>query len=86
MDPQTPNQPKQPAQPAPPTEPTPAKTPKPSTPPPAPAAGSEPAKKGYGKRPMWQWVVLYLVIAAVVYFVVYLLFLKDNSAASGIGY
>jgi flagellar basal body-associated protein FliL len=24
-------------------------------------------KKGYGKRPMWQWIVLYLVIAAVLY-------------------
>lgn len=27
--------------------------------------------KSYGKRPMWQWLVLYLVIAAVLYGVLY---------------
>lgn len=27
--------------------------------------------KGYGKRPLWQWVVIYLVVAAVVYGLVY---------------
>ncbi|OGE20391.1 hypothetical protein A3A14_03805 [Candidatus Daviesbacteria bacterium RIFCSPLOWO2_01_FULL_43_38] len=26
---------------------------------------------GYGKRPLWQWVVIYLVIAAVVYGLIY---------------
>lgn len=65
-------------------EPAQTSTTPPPSPTPAPAAGGEPAKKGYGKRPMWQWIVLYLVIAVVVYFVVYLLFFKDNSA--GIGY
>jgi hypothetical protein len=27
--------------------------------------------EGYGKRPMWQWVLIYLVLAAVVYGLVY---------------
>jgi hypothetical protein len=30
--------------------------------------------KGYGKRPMWQWVVIYLVAAAVVYGLIYYLY------------
>lgn len=28
-------------------------------------------KKGYGKRPLWQWIVIYLVVAALVYGLVY---------------
>ncbi len=28
-------------------------------------------KKGYGKRPLWQWILLYVIIAAVVYGAVY---------------
>lgn len=40
--------------------------------------------KGYGKRPMWQWVVIYLVIAIVVYGLVYLLFFhKGGGGSSG---
>lgn len=31
----------------------------------------ESSKKGYGKRPLWQWIVLYLVIGAIVYGLVY---------------
>lgn len=27
--------------------------------------------QGYGKRPLWQWVVIYLVIGAVVYGLIY---------------
>lgn len=26
---------------------------------------------GYGKRPLWQWIVLYVVIAIVVYGLIY---------------
>ena len=28
-------------------------------------------EKGYGKRPLWQWVVIYLIVGAVVYGLVY---------------
>lgn len=33
---------------------------------------------GYGKRPLWQWVVIYLVIGAIVYGAVYYLFLAKK--------
>ncbi len=26
---------------------------------------------GYGKRPMWQWILLYVVIGGIVYALVY---------------
>ncbi|MBI4090191.1 MAG: hypothetical protein HY421_02195 [Candidatus Kerfeldbacteria bacterium] len=26
---------------------------------------------GYGKRPLWQWIVIYLIIGAVVYGAIY---------------
>ncbi|MDD5464684.1 MAG: hypothetical protein PHP62_06055 [Candidatus Moranbacteria bacterium] len=32
---------------------------------------AEEYKSGYGKRPLWQWIVIYLVIGAVVYGLVY---------------
>lgn len=31
-------------------------------------------KKGYGKRPLWQWAVIYLVIAVVLYGLAYYFF------------
>ena len=37
--------------------------------------------KGYGKRPVWQWILLYVVVAAVVYFVIYLLFFHHGSSS-----
>lgn len=32
---------------------------------------TEQKKSGYGKRPLWQWIVLYLIIGAVVYGLIY---------------
>ena len=29
-------------------------------------------QKGYGKRPMWQWILLYLIIGGIVYYLIYL--------------
>ncbi len=41
--------------------------------------------KGYGKRPMWRWVVLYFVIAVVVYGAIYWFLIRDSSSTgSGI--
>jgi magnesium-transporting ATPase (P-type) len=34
---------------------------------------------GYGKRPMWQWVVIYVIAAAIIYFLIYYLFFRGNS-------
>ena len=28
-------------------------------------------KSGYGKRPLWQWIVIYLVIGGIAYFLIY---------------
>lgn len=30
-----------------------------------------PPSKGYGKRPLWQWVVIYVVIGGIVYGAIY---------------
>ena len=51
------------------------------------APSPEPQKpaKGYGKRPVWQWVVIYLIVAIVVYGLVYLIFFH-NSGSTGSGY
>jgi hypothetical protein len=32
---------------------------------------SEAKGYGYGKRPLWQWILLYVLIGGVVYFLVY---------------
>jgi len=34
--------------------------------------------KGYGKRPVWQWVLIYVVVAIVVYGLIYLLFIHKS--------
>ena len=38
----------------------------------------EQKQTGYGKRPLWQWIALYLVIGVVVYGVVYYFILAKN--------
>lgn len=41
--------------------------------------------KGYGKRPIWQWVLIYIVAAVIVYGLIYLIFFNggDGSGSSG---
>ncbi|MEX2012846.1 MAG: hypothetical protein WD967_00410 [Candidatus Levyibacteriota bacterium] len=36
------------------------------------------ASKGYGNRPLWQWILIYVVIGAVVYGLVYYFVLAKN--------
>lgn len=38
---------------------------------------------GYGKRPLWQWIVIYLVIGGVIYFLVYYFVLAKNGVNYG---
>ncbi len=43
--------------------------------------GTEPEQKptkGYGKRPIWQWVVLYFIIAVIVYGLIYVIFFRGG--------
>lgn len=44
--------------------------------------------KGYGKRPVWQWVVIYLIAAVIIYGLIYFFFIRDtgNSSSGGLGY
>lgn len=37
---------------------------------------------GYGKRPLWQWILIYLVIGAVVYGVIYYFILASRGGAT----
>jgi len=47
---------------------------------------SQSPPKGYGKRPVWQWVVLYVIVAVIVYGLIYYLFIRDSSDTGGLGY
>jgi len=49
---------------------------------------AKPSKGGYGKRPLWQWILLYVIIGAIIYFLVYLLFFhhSGSSSSSGLNY
>jgi hypothetical protein len=42
----------------------------------------EKSPKGYGKRPLWQWVLLYLVVGAIVYGLVYYFFFMPSGSVS----
>jgi len=54
-------------------------TPPQSTPPAGPS--------GYGKRPKWQWVLLYIILAIIVYGAIYLIFFhKSGTGSSNSGY
>ena len=48
------------------------------TPAPAPVTDPKPSK-GYAKRPLWQWVVIYLVLAVIIYGAIYYFFIRDDS-------
>jgi hypothetical protein len=38
--------------------------------------------KGYGKRPVWQWVVLYITIGVIVYGVIYYFITMGNNTGT----
>lgn len=40
--------------------------------------GSSVNKEGYGKRPLWQWIGIYVVIGAVIYGAIYYFFLANK--------
>jgi hypothetical protein len=58
--------------------PTPPQTPQQQTP--------QKSNKGYGKRPVWQWVLIYVVIAIVVYGLIYLIFIHKSGSTGTNGY
>lgn len=38
---------------------------------------------GYRKRPMWQWVVIYLIVGAIVYGLLYYFVFAKNGGSYG---
>lgn len=48
-------------------------------------ASNKPSK-GYGKHSKKYWIVVYLVIAIIVYGLIYLLFMHKSSGGSGFSY
>ncbi|MEX2006636.1 MAG: hypothetical protein WD877_00445 [Candidatus Saccharimonadales bacterium] len=62
----------------------------PAAAPPEESSASKPTKAAtsYGKRPMWQWVLLYVVLAIIVYGLIYYFFLRDSGTdgTGGLGY
>lgn len=47
----------------------------------------KPPAKGYGKRPVWQWVVIYLIAAAILYTIIYFIWIhKSGGSGTGNGY
>ena len=72
MEPEKPQEPQTPETQSPPTE--------------QPSQPAQPSKR-YGKRPVWQWVLIYVVIAVIVYGLIYLLFIhKSGSTGTTSGY
>ncbi len=40
------------------------------------------ASKGvYSKKPMWQWILLYLIVGGIIYFVIYYFFMSKGVAS-----
>jgi len=51
-----------------------------------PETNQKPAK-GYGKRSMKQWIVIYVVAAIIIYALIYFIFIrKSGGGGSGVGY
>ncbi len=46
---------------------------------------AEEEKSGYGKRPIWQWILIYLVIGAVVYGLIYYFVFAKNGKSYNYG-
>jgi flagellar basal body-associated protein FliL len=47
---------------------------------------SKKPSKGYGKRSKWQWVIIYLVVAIVVYGLIYYVFIRKSGGTSPYSY
>ena len=44
---------------------------------------SQKPSKGYGKRPLWQWILIYVVIAIIVYGLIYYFFIRNTGGSGG---
>lgn len=49
--------------------------------------GQGSSTSSYGKRPLWQWILIYIVIGAIIYgLIYYFIFAKKGSYSSNGGY
>ena len=63
---------------------TPPKTEPQATKPAGPSSPSSTPAKAYGKRPVWQWLVIYLVVAIILYGIIYFVWIhKSGSTSTG---
>lgn len=37
----------------------------------------------YGRRPLWQWVLIYIIVAIILYGLIYLIFIRDSGGGGG---
>lgn len=44
--------------------------------------GTEGSNKGYGKRPLWQWILLYVVIGGLIYLAIYFFIIGSHNNAN----
>lgn len=42
-----------------------------------------PKSNGYGKRPFWQWILIYVVIGGIVYAAIYYFFFANKGGYGG---
>lgn len=52
---------------------------------------AEDSPAGYGKRPLWQWILIYVVVGGIIYFLIYYFVLApkggySKSGSSGYNY
>ncbi len=40
--------------------------------------GNVEKKDSYGKRPLWQWILIYIVVGGIIYALVYFLFMRQG--------
>ena len=50
---------------------------------PEPEQNQQQKPKGYNKRPVWQWVVIYIIVAVILYGLAYLIFFHKSGTPSG---
>lgn len=42
--------------------------------------------KGYGKKSLWKWILLYIVIGGAIYALIYFLLIRHKGSGGGLGY
>ncbi len=46
----------------------------------APPQEYQTPKKGYGKRPLWQWILIYVVVGGIIYAAIYYFVIAKNGS------